>query len=163
MALYCLSSKYGIHTAVYNKSYVWTTLSNHLLLSDTEIFERSGVHLIFLGHTHYRILREIKQPSPGRTLPPITVTPDRKSSSTQKGRCKTTCRKGTRNSATKTQCTPATRKKARTLSENRSQQYGITDTTDSTTTSRSRRRSRCDIDYLSLNDGLEEDIVESPK
>ena len=70
LALYCLSRKYGMHTAVYNKSYVWTTMSNHMMLSDTEIFEHSKVHLIFLGETKYGILREIKQPSPGRTIPP---------------------------------------------------------------------------------------------
>ena len=40
LALYCLSQKYRVHTAVYNKSYVWTTMSNHLMLSDIEIFER---------------------------------------------------------------------------------------------------------------------------
>ena len=70
LSLYCLSQKYGMHTSVYNKSYVWTTLSNHLMLSDTEIFKRSGVRLIFLGQTHYGILWEIKQPSPGRSMPP---------------------------------------------------------------------------------------------
>ena len=70
LSLYCLSRKYGMHTSVYNKSYVWMTLSNHLMISDTEIFERSGVRLIFLGQTHYAILSEIKQPFPGRSLPP---------------------------------------------------------------------------------------------
>ena len=40
LVLYCLSQKYGVHTAVYNKSYVWTTMSNHLMLSDIGIFER---------------------------------------------------------------------------------------------------------------------------
>ena len=30
LALYCLSRKHGIHTSVFNKSYTWTTLSNHL-------------------------------------------------------------------------------------------------------------------------------------
>ena len=50
-----------------------------------------------------------------------------------------------------------------TLSENRSELYGISDTAEPAVTSRSRRRSRHDIDYLTLNDGLEEDSVESPK
>ena len=40
------------------------------MLSDTKIFKHSGVRLIFLGQTHYGILREIKQPSLGRSLPP---------------------------------------------------------------------------------------------
>ena len=69
LALYCLSGKHGVHMAVYNKSYVWTTMSNHLVLSDTEIFERCAVHLIFLGNTKYGVLREIKQPSPSHHKP----------------------------------------------------------------------------------------------
>ena len=64
LSLYCLSRKYGVHTSVYNKSYVWMTLSNHIMLSDTKICKCSGVRLIFLGQTHYGILWEIKQPSP---------------------------------------------------------------------------------------------------
>ena len=111
LALYCLSQKYGTHTAVYNKSYVWTTFSNHLLLSDTEIFECSEVRLVFLGQTNYSILWERKQPSPGRALQPTKPTVDRKHSSFQKGRRKTTCRKGTRNNDTKTQCKPVSGKK----------------------------------------------------
>ena len=38
------------------RAILWMTLSNHLMLSDTEIFECSGVQLIFLGQTHYGIL-----------------------------------------------------------------------------------------------------------
>ena len=63
----------------------------------------------------------------------------------------------------KNQSTPAPKKRARTLSENRSELYGISDTAEPAVTSRSRHRSRRDIDYLTLNDGLEEDSVESPK
>ena len=42
LALYSLSRKYGIHTSVYNKSYVWTTLMNHISRTDEEIFKLSG-------------------------------------------------------------------------------------------------------------------------
>ena len=59
--------------------------------------------------------------------------------------------------------TPATKKRVRTLSENRSELYRMSDTAEPTVTSRSRRRSRRDIDYLTLNDGLEEDSVKSQK
>ena len=38
LALYSLSRKYGIHMSVYNKSYVWTTLMNHMTRSDDEIY-----------------------------------------------------------------------------------------------------------------------------
>ena len=99
LALYCLPRKYGTHTAVYNKSYVWTTISNCLLLSDTKIFECCGVHLIFLGQTKYGVLREIKQPSPCRSMQPTTA--DHKPSSAQRGCCNTTCRSGTHNTGVK--------------------------------------------------------------
>ena len=37
LALYGLSWKYGVQTAIFNKSYVWTTLADHVLRSDEEI------------------------------------------------------------------------------------------------------------------------------
>ena len=72
LSLYCLSRKYGVHTAVYNKRYVWTTISSHLMLSDTEIFNCLAVRLIFLGQTKYGILCEIKQPFLCRMTQPTT-------------------------------------------------------------------------------------------
>ena len=167
LSLYCLLRKYGVHTSVYNKSYVWMTLGNHIMLSDTEIFKCSGVRLIFLGQTHYGILREIKQPSPGRSLPtpphlPLTTNPHQLKRNVIKLHVEQAPKPVLKN-----QSTPATKKRACTLSENHSELYGISDTAEPAVMSRSRRRSRrrtrCDIDYLTLNDGLEEDSVESPK
>ena len=60
LALYCLSRKHGIHTSVLNKSYIWTTLSNHITWSDDEIIELCGVNLVFLGPACYGILRKIR-------------------------------------------------------------------------------------------------------
>ena len=37
LALYGLSRKYGIQTAIFNKSYVWTILADHVHRSDEEI------------------------------------------------------------------------------------------------------------------------------
>ena len=56
-------------------------------------------------------------------------------------------------------------KKTRTLSENRNQHYGIAESNPTTTieTGRSRCSCRRDIDYLSLNDGLESTTPESTK
>ena len=53
LALYCLSRKYRVHSAVYNKSYVWMTLSSHMMLSDTEIYMQCAIQLIYLGPTTY--------------------------------------------------------------------------------------------------------------
>ena len=95
--------------------------------------------------------------------PPPPSALDHKPSSAKNEHRKTTCRTGTRTSVKKPKSTSATKKKVRTLSENCSELYRISDTAEPTVTSRSRRRSRRDIDYLTLNDGLEEDSVESPK
>ena len=62
LALYSLSRKYGIHTSVYNKSYVWTTTMNHIPRSDEEIFGLSGVNLVYLGPTTYGIIHDICVP-----------------------------------------------------------------------------------------------------
>ena len=161
LALYCLSRNYGVHTAVYNKSYVWMTMSNHLMLSDTEIFDHLAVCLIFLGQTKYGILHEIKQPSPSRMTQPTPS--NKKPPSAQKGRCKTTCRSGTHDTSVKKHEIPTHGKKAHTLSESCSQQYGLPEPDATTPISRSRRRIRCEIDYLSLNDGPDEDTPETPK
>ena len=47
LALYSLSRKHGIHTAVFSKTYVWTTLMNHISLSDEDIIAKCGVNLVF--------------------------------------------------------------------------------------------------------------------
>ena len=63
LALYCLSRKMGIHMAVFNKSYIWTTLVDHITCTDEEIIQLCGVNLVFLGPAHYGILHDIRQPS----------------------------------------------------------------------------------------------------
>ena len=118
------------------------------------------MHLIFLGNTKYGILREIKQPSPSHHVP---VPGAHKPQPAHKGRCKTTCRSGSRTTPAKKQDKPLVPRKSRTLSENRSQQYGLPTPGTTTASGRSRRRSRQDIDYVSLNDGFDDEEVESPK
>ena len=49
LAIYGLSRQHGVHTAIFNKSYVWTTLADHVLRSDEEILGLCGVNLVFLG------------------------------------------------------------------------------------------------------------------
>ena len=60
LALYCLAHKHGIQVAVFNKSYVWTTLSEHITRTDDEIIQLCGVNLVFIGPTEYGILRSIR-------------------------------------------------------------------------------------------------------
>ena len=87
LALYSLSRKYGIHTSVYNKSYVWTTLMNHITRTDEEIFKLSGINLVYLGPTVYGIIREICAPQPGSVVCKPTS-----STNSSKHTGKTTCR-----------------------------------------------------------------------
>ena len=59
LALYCLSRKHDVHTAVFNKSYVWTKLSEHVLCSNKEIISLCGVNLVYLDNTTYGIIKNI--------------------------------------------------------------------------------------------------------
>ena len=91
LALYSLSRKYGIHTSVYNKSYVWTTLMNHITRTDEEIFKLSGINLVYLGPTVYGIIREIRALQPGSAVCKPTS-----STNSSKHTGKTTCRDSSR-------------------------------------------------------------------
>ena len=93
LALYCLARKHGIQVAVFNKSYVWTTLSEHITRTDDEIIQLCGVNLVFIGPTEYGILRSIRRPAQSILLDvePKPTTAGRSKSSSNK---KTTCREG---------------------------------------------------------------------
>ena len=94
LALYCLSRKMGIHTAVFNKSYIWTTLADHITCTDKEIIQLCGVNLVFLGPTHYGILCDIRQPSKN-TVPVVNPKSASSTSNPPSHRNKkTTCRDG---------------------------------------------------------------------
>ena len=158
LALYGLSKKHVIHTAIFNKSYVWTTLADHVLRSDEEIISLCGVNLVFLDYTSYGIIKHIRAPNPNDTkkTSPVPTPAHMKSS-------KTTFRdsswKPTKQTAQKSNTLRG--KRARTLSESRQETFGIT--APVTNTSRTVRSSRQMINYLTLNDGLEDDTPVSLK
>ena len=60
LALYCLACKHGIQVAVFNKSYVWTTLADHITRTDDKIIQLCGVNLVFISPTKYGILHNIR-------------------------------------------------------------------------------------------------------
>ena len=164
LALYCLSRKHGIHTLVLNKSYIWTTLSNHITRSDDEIIELCGVNLVFLGPARYGILRKIRRPVLQSSSNNITSSSTSSITPTAKSR-KTTCHEGGSTGHRKrerslgqgrgkhpTVSTLTSRKRPQTLSESRSQTYGIT-----APVTRSLRSGLKPIDYVSLNDGFEDE------
>ena len=90
LALYCLARKHGVHVAVFNKSYVWTTLSRHIDQTDEEILQLCGVSLVFTGPCEYGILRDIRRPSQNILVHsnPKTTSKPKTSNITKK----TTCR-----------------------------------------------------------------------
>ena len=93
LALYCLARKHGIQVAVFNKSYVWTTLSEHITRTDDEIIQLCSVNLVFIGPTKYGILHSIRRPAQSILVdvePKLTTAGRSKSSSNKK----TTCREG---------------------------------------------------------------------
>ena len=164
LALYSLARKYGIHTSVYNKSYVWTTLMNHISRTDEEIFKLSSVNLVYLGPTVYGIIREIRALQPGTVV--LKPGPPTNSS---KRTGKTTCRDSSHSGGRKysniarhnTQEQRGTNKdRPKTLSEKRRANYGISDTN---ITTRKVRISRQPIDYVSLNDGYDEEEEPQPR
>ena len=154
LALYSLSRKYGIHTAVFNKSFVWTTLMNYLHVSDEDIIGKCVVNLVFLGPTKYGIIKNIRTPQP--QLPKPT------SSASKRTKGKVTCRdsvRGRKPARSKGRGAGTKRASSGTLSASRQQNYGI----NPSQTPRSSKRTKPQIDYLALNDGLEEETPQSPK
>ena len=160
LALYSLSRKYGIHTSVYNKSYVWTTLMNHMTRSDDEIYRLSSVNLIYLDETTYGIIREIRAPQPDA----IQSTPKPRGRNSKKTG-KVTCRdsshgRKTSNSNNSSKSSGSRTGRSDSLSESRRTNYGITPTSVNT---RSVRSSRRKVDYVSLNDGYDENSTPANK
>ena len=157
LAVYCLSRKIGVHTCVFNKSFIWTTLANYLTQTDEEIMELCGVILVFLGPNTYGILRKIRRPNPSNKssttpAPVVSKIKNKKVTCRSSGAASRAGRSKSRGSKT------TNKKRSETLSESRERTYGITPTVKTT---RSRSGSLRPIDYLSLNDGLD-DCVEPP-
>ena len=125
LALYGLLRKYGVQTVIFNKSYVWTTLADHVLRSDEEILFLCSVNLLFLDETTYGIIRKIRARNPPDTEQKTQVTGKTRQKSSKK-----TCRDTTRNkksnkSEQKPKTTAVRGKRSRTLSESRQVTFGI--------------------------------------
>ena len=130
LALYSLSHKYGIHTSVFNKSYIWTTLMNHVNRSDDEIISLSGVNLVYLGATTYGIICDICTPQP---QPELNPTLPKSSGQTLKCAGKVTYRSSSRSRKTSGKSSTghgrgSHGRKSQTLSESRQEDYGISPT-----------------------------------
>ena len=124
-----------------------------MLQSDEEILGLCGVNLVFLDYTTYGIIKNIRAPNPTDTKKTPAPTPAHKKSS--KTTCHDSTRKPTKQAGPKLNTTRG--KRSRTLSESRQETFGIS------TLVRTLRSNRQTIYYLALNDGLEEDMPDSPK
>ena len=130
LALYSLSCKHGIHTSVFNKSYIWMMLMNHVNRTDDEIISLSGINLVYLGATTYGIIRDIRTPQP---QPELNPTLPISSGQTSKRAGKVTCRSGSRghkmSGKSSTGCGHVSHDRtSQTLSESRQENYGISAT-----------------------------------
>ena len=162
LALYSLSCKHSIHTSVFNKSYIWTRLMNHVNRSDDEIISLSGINLIYLGATTYGIIHDIQTPHPHLQPNP---TPPKTPGHTSKHANKVTCRSSSRGCKTGRKGSTGRGcgnhgKASQTLSKSRQENYGIIATN---LTPRSVQSSRQPIDYVSLNDGYEDETLSPSK
>ena len=128
LAVYSLSCKHGIHTSVFNKSYVWMTLMNLVNRTDDEIILLSGINVVYLGATTYGIIRDIHTPHPQPN-----PTPPKMPGHTSKRASKVTCRSGSHGRKTGGKDSTGRGrgnhgKASQTLSESRQENYGITAT-----------------------------------
>ena len=126
-------------------------LADHILRSDEEILGLCGINLVFLDYTTYGIIKNIRAPNSTDTKKTPAPTPAHKKSS--KTTCRDSTKKPTKQSGPKLNTTCG--KRSRTLSESRQETYGISAPV------RTLRSNRQTIDYLALNDGLEEDMPDS--
>ena len=131
-----------------------------MLRSDEEIIALCSVNLLFIDETTYGIIRKIRAPNPAeieQKTPPAGTT--------RKKPTKKTCLDNMRNKAVrkteqKPKRTSVREKRLRTLSESHQVTFGIE---APPTVTRSVRCNRQNIDYLTLNNGLEDDEISSPK
>ena len=129
---------------------------NHVNRPDDEIISLSGINLMYLGATTYGIICDIRTPHPQQQP---NQTPLRTPGHSSKHATKVTCRSGSRGRKTDVKVsTDSGRgkqgKTSKTLSESRQEQYGIT---AAMVKPCSVQSSRQQINYVSLNDGYEEE------
>ena len=117
LALYGLSRKHSVQTAIFNKSYVWTTLADHMLRSDKEIASLYSVNLLFLDETTYGIIRKIRAPNPADTEPKTPFTGKTRQKSSKQTCWDTTRSKTSNKTDQKPKKASVQGKRPRTLSE----------------------------------------------
>ena len=131
-----------------------------------EIAEQSTVLLIYVGVSKYAIIKPALQPEPTNTIKEPVATP-RKRKTTRKTTCRTTQKQTIKDPVPslairghgKNSTTAIKNDNPRTLAEKRLNQYGIG---SSISSNNSRVTHKRHIDYLKLNDGLDDTPYEPP-
>ena len=72
LMIYCLSHFLNVHKLVYTKDFCWSTLLNQFKMSEKELHEKSDIKLVYIGCNMYVELKHIRQPKP---QPPKPITP----------------------------------------------------------------------------------------
>ena len=142
LTLYCLARFTGHHALVYTNDFCWSTLLNQFRLSDDALYEKSKVKLVYVGHHMFVELKDIRIPKP---IPPV---PAQSSMSV--------CKKPKSNKRNKKVTSRGDKPK-------RTRKSGEPIRPVTPLPPRPTRRNQKSVDYLKLNDGLDEPVIESPK
>ena len=171
LLLYCLGKQTNKHVSIFNSKYVWSTLSKHIRYDYFEIIQHSHVLLVMLGERHYAIFRKKKEIEDTKS----TTNNPQKGGIRERGRG---CGKKSAETKKKMICQSSgptsrakTAKKAsstsavtgsQTLESARKKKYGVgkinnpVSTPDTEKYGRGKRTRGHSIDYLKLNEGLED-------
>ena len=164
LVLYCLGKMMNKHVTIFNDSYVWTTLSQYDKYDYHEMIEKRAVNLIYLGECDNAFLKK-------KGTAVCDSSPEPKSELTAKlcatGRSrkpknldtrvtkKVTCRTAGKRKSTSPR--DQNKKKACTLAKARQECIPISSfNTNNNLVVQGNHTSRKRINYLELNDGLDE-------
>ena len=162
LVLYCLGKMANKHVTIFNDSYVWTTFSNYDKYDYREMMEKSAVNLIYLGERDYAFLKKKGTAVCDSSTEPNTEltaklratgrSPKPKNLDTRVTK-KVICRTAWKWKSTSPR--DQNKKKARTLAEACQERIPSFNTNNNLLV-RGKRSSCKRINYLELNDGLDE-------
>ena len=142
LTLYCLAHLTGHHALVYTNDFCWSMLLNQFRLSEDALYERSKVKLVYVGHHMFVELKDIRVPKLTLSIPVQAPMSAHKKPKSNKKNKKVTSR------GDKPKHPKKTGEPIRPVTP---------------LPPRPTRRNRKNVDYLKLNDGLDELAIESPK
>ena len=80
LTIYCLSRFLNVHTLVYTKDFCWSTLLKQFKMDEDELYSKSDIKLVYVGHDMYVELKHIRQqkPKPPQPAVPSVTLPETK-------------------------------------------------------------------------------------